>query len=100
MGDTLKALVAMRKLTAEMERDLGITEMPEPQKLSYLAAVDLQDANGLLSSAELRAHPLVKNMPRPTFFRALNGLEEAGKLFRPKGVQRGSFSTKVTDAKA
>lgn len=98
MADALKALVAMRKLAIEMEKDLGIADLPEPQKLSYLAAIDLQDADGKLSSSELRDHPLVKDMARPTFFRSLVGLEEAGRLFRPKGVLRGSFSTKAIDA--
>lgn len=98
MTDAMKALVAMRKLTTEMERDLGIADLSEPQKLSYLAAVDLQDSQGLLSSSELRQHPLVKDLPRPTYFRALVALEEAGRLFRPKGVLRGKFSTKASNA--
>ncbi len=98
MDNTIKALVAMRKLAAEMERDLGIADLPEAQRLSLLAASDLRDSEGKISSAELRLHPLVRELARPTFFRAISALEEAGRLIRPKGVQRGSYEMRALSA--
>lgn len=92
MDKKLQSLVDLKKITYEMERELGLSDLPEPQKLSFLAAIDLQRQNGGISTSDLRNHFLLEDMPRPTFFRAINALEAAGKLFRPVNAVRGYFS--------
>lgn len=92
MKQSLIALIALRKLVSEMEKDLGMNELSEVERLILLAANELQDTNGEVDSVALREHPLTADLTRPTFFRVVRKLEDRGRLQRPEGVQRGAYS--------
>ena len=91
MKKALESLITLRKLVAEMEKDLGFDSLSEVEKVIILAASELQERDGLINSVKLRQHPLTAGMSRPTFFRVVRNLEMNGDLCRPDGVQRGSF---------
>lgn len=54
MKQSLIALIALRKLVSEMEKDLGMNELSEVERLILLAANELQDTNGEVDSVALR----------------------------------------------
>lgn len=85
----------MRKLILDMENGLGLSELSEAQRLTIAAAADLKSDQGYINTSALRQHPLTHNLSRPTYFRALQLLEEAGYLIRPPNVKRGTYILKI-----
>lgn len=79
----LNRVAALRALISQMEHDLGLADLSEPQK-NILYAAHLIDCrkNIIISTKLLRNHPMTSNLPHATFFRALSKLVDRGLLYR------------------
>lgn len=85
----------MRQLLASLERDLGLEALPRVE-LELIYAIDLLTgtSDNILTSAEIRQHELIKDIPTATFNRALKALIERGYIeyapqSRAKHYQKG-----------
>lgn len=76
----LNGIAALRALLADMEADLGLRELTEPQRDILYAATLLSAKSSGVTTSELHQHSLVKGMTRSTFFRSLKALSENGYL--------------------
>ena len=81
----LNGIAALRALLADMETDLGLQELPEPQRDILYAASLLASGGSSVKTSDLHRHRLVKGMTRSTFFRSLKTLAENGYLIPKKG---------------
>lgn len=77
--NSLNVLSRMRQLLASLERDLGLVALPKVE-LDLLYAVDLlaENPDQVLTSAEIRKHSLMRDVPTATFNRALKSLMKKG----------------------
>ena len=87
MNRELMRIADLRQLLREMELDLGLGKLTRPEADLLLAASQRRDAVDGVSVVELQDHPLVKDMPRATFFRALRSLVDLG-LMRKLGDEK------------
>ena len=76
----------------QLEKDLGLGSMSSHEKAVLLAISDLQQLDGAAKTKAILAHELTTSISRPSIFRALNKLEEHGKLKRVEG-SHGSYLT-------
>ena len=76
----------------QLEKDLGLGSMSSHEKALLLAISDLQQLDGVAQTKAILAHELTTSISRPSIFRALNKLEEHGKLKRVEG-SHGSYLT-------
>lgn len=81
---SLNVLSRMRQLLASLERDLGLVSLPKVE-LDLLYAIDLlaEDSSIVITSAEIRKHPLLDDVPTATFNRALKSLIKKGYIEHP-----------------
>jgi hypothetical protein len=86
---TPKLLSKLRVMVADMEKDLGLAELCEASRLLYCAAIELSDG-GEIRTSDLRKHALLREVSRPTFFRALSELIELKYLKRSETDSRGT----------
>lgn len=91
MANDIDALIALRKIALKMEEDLGVNQMPTPERDVILAAHDVVGDDGVVHTDKIQSHGFVMNMSRATFFRALQGLMDKGLLARSNGRKRGAF---------
>ena len=76
----------------QLEKDLGLGSMSSHEKAVLLAISDLQQLDGVAKTKAILVHELTTSISRPSIFRALNKLEEHGKLKRVEG-SHGSYLT-------
>ena len=76
----LNGIASLRALLADMEADLGLHELTEPQRDILYAASLLSTKNDGVTTTELHQHSLVRGMTRSTFFRSLKALSDSGYL--------------------
>ena len=96
MSDAMKQLSRLAKLIFEMEIDLGLSDLSQPEKLVLMAAHEQSDADGQFQTHQLLSHPLSAKISRPTFFRALKQLEQKELLLRNLEKKRGLYSVEDT----
>ena len=65
-----------------IEEDLGLSDLGSIEKRVLLLIVKFHDENGVASTAEIFAHPLLNAFSRPSLFRALKFLEETGRILK------------------
>lgn len=78
----------------EMEKDLGLQDMSVAEKAILSALTNLhqgEKGNAFIASKRIRAHDLCKDLPNPTFFRALSTLVKQGYLTLPDGRAKGLY---------
>lgn len=75
-------LIDLVKAVSEMERDLGLDALSNPERNVLLAISDLVNADGAAQTKAILAHDLTQGISRPSVFRALSKLEKLGKLNR------------------
>lgn len=73
-----------------MEKDSGLSELPEAEKLIFYAFVDLESGDAIRSSA-LRGHSLLQNVPVPTYHRALKSLLKRGLIEHDEGTKASHY---------
>ncbi len=64
----------LKELIFEMEQDLGISELSEPEKCVFSCIVQATEAGGPISTKTIEKHMLTSNLSRPTLFRAIKQL--------------------------
>jgi 5'(3')-deoxyribonucleotidase len=74
-----------------MEEDLGLAPLSEFEKNIYLAAQALKSPDSTVKTKQLRGHSFTQSMSRPTFFRALQSLEEKKLIARSDIKKIGVF---------
>ena len=85
-------LAALRHLLHEMEQELGLDGL-SPVQRDVLYAAHLLSANSdTFSTAQLRRHAMVLNVPKPTFFRVLKTLQENGYIIQGGDAAQGIYS--------
>ena len=92
MQTTISNLIDLKKVVQQLEKDLGLGSMSSHEKAVLLAISDLQQLDGVAKTKAILAHELTTSISRPSIFRALNKLEEHGKLKRVEG-SHGSYLT-------
>jgi hypothetical protein len=84
-------LARLRDLLWHMEVEVGLERLSQPQRDVYYAACLVADAEKLLHSEQIRHHPMVEAMARPTFYRALRDLVLEGYLVAASESKNGRY---------
>mgnify|MGYP000064514893 CR=1 FL=1 len=90
----LSKLTELRKLMQDMERSMGLQELSSVERDVYYAASDVAQAPSPVKTTLLQDHALMKQVSRPTFFRALKSLVSKGYLEQCKNSTRGYYIVK------
>lgn len=93
MGHNVKLYTQMLKTVREMEQDMGLEKLSNPERLTLISIADAQSKNpdGAMLDAILTDTHIAK-MPPATFYRSLKSLRAKG-LVRHVGSQRsGHYS--------
>ena len=85
MQTRISNLIDLKKVVQQLEKDLGLGSMSSHEKAVLLAISDLQQLDGVAKTKAILAHELTTSISRPSIFRALNKLEEIGKLKKAGG---------------
>jgi hypothetical protein len=84
-------LASLRCLLRDMEHEVGLDDLSPTQRDIYYAACLLAERDPSLASEDLKSHPLVADMARPTFYRALRDLVENHYLGHAPGTKVGKY---------
>ena len=84
-------LARLRDLLWQMEVEVGLEKLSQPQRDVYYVACLVADSEKLLHSEQIRHHPIVQAMARPTFYRALRDLVEQGYLVAASEIKNGRY---------
>jgi hypothetical protein len=87
-------IAALRNLLWQMEVEVGLEKLPQPQKDVYYAACLAADENEVVHSEAVKQQPLLAPMSRPTFYRALKELVEKGILVQESHSRDGRYLVK------
>jgi RIO-like serine/threonine protein kinase len=91
MTNGLMRLADLRQLLLDMERDLGLADLPEQEtRLLYAVAIQTR-AKPEVSLVELQEHPLMADISRSTFFRALKHLIKRDYLEKTGAEKRAGY---------
>ena len=82
MTTLFKTLVDLQMMVQGIEEDLGLSDLGNIEKRVLLSIIGFHDQNGVASTAEILAHPLLTTFSRPSLFRALKLLEETGRILK------------------
>ena len=91
MSNLIEKLISLKVILEEMEEDLGLAPLAEFEKNIYLAAQALTSPDSTVKTQQLRGHTFTQSMSRPTFFRALQSLEEKELIARSDIKKIGVF---------
>ena len=86
-----KTLVDLQMMVQGMEDDLGLSDLGNIEKRVLLSIVEFYGKNGVASTSEILAHPLLNAFSRPSLFRALKFLEETDRIFKVSN-KRGFYA--------
>ncbi|MFK7752503.1 MAG: hypothetical protein AB8B51_08125 [Sedimentitalea sp.] len=75
-----------------MEQSLGLSDLSSIERDVYYAANTLGERSDVISSEDLQQHPLVEQMSKPTYFRALKKLVSLGYLSHAVGTKTGKYT--------
>lgn len=84
-------LARLRDLLWQMEVEVGLERLSQPQRDVYYAACLVADSEKILHSEQVRQHPMVAPMARPTFYRALKDLVLEGYLVAAHETKNGRY---------
>lgn len=90
MADTSK-LAALRDMLWRMEVEVGLEALTRQQKDVYYAACLAADGQKIVQSDDIREHPMLSPITRPTFYRALKELVEQGFLVSASSRRDGQY---------
>lgn len=78
----------------QMEVEVGLEDLSQPQKDVYYAACLVADEDQLVHSETVKRHPMLALMARPTFYRALKDLVDKGFLVTAGSRKDGRYLIK------
>lgn len=84
-------LARLRDLLWQMEVEVGLERLSQSQRDVYYAACLVADEEKVLHSEQVRHHPMVEPMARPTFYRALKELVEEGYFVAASECRNGRY---------
>lgn len=84
-------LARLRDLLWQLEVEVGLEQLSQPQRDVYYAACLVADSDKVLHSEQVRHHPMVESMARPTFYRALKDLVQEGYLMAASESKNGRY---------
>lgn len=84
-------IAALRNMLWQMEVEVGLEKLPQPQKDVYYAACLAADDNRLVHSDSVKQQPMLALMSRPTFYRALKELVDKNFLVHAGQRQDGRY---------
>lgn len=84
-------LARLRDLLWQMEVEVGLEQLSQSQRDVYYAACLVADEQKMLHSEQVRRHPMVAPMARPTFYRALRDLVLEGYLEATGEARSGRY---------
>ena len=82
LATLFKTLVDLQMMVQGIEEDLGLSDLGNIEKRVLLSIIEFYDQNGVASTAEILAHPLLTAFSSPSLFRALQLLEEPGTILK------------------
>jgi hypothetical protein len=89
--DNITRVLVLRDLLKQLEIDLGLSDLTPGQKNVFFAACINSNAEGAVTSAEMKGHPGLARMPVATFHRCLKDLVDMSFLSRPSGSKAKNF---------
>ncbi|WP_172329650.1 hypothetical protein [Mangrovicoccus sp. HB161399] len=93
--DRLSSIFELREMLGQLERDAGLDTLGPVERDVLLAAHSLSAGPGaVVSSEQMRAHPLVASVAQATFYRAVRNLLGTGFLERAEGSRAKSYSVR------
>lgn len=87
----LNRLSSLRSLLHQMETESGLSVLSAHQRDVIYAAAEVAGADGQAKLKDISAHPLVADIARPTFFRAVSSLIQDGRLERVGSTRSGIY---------
>lgn len=84
-------IAQLRRLLHSMEQSLGLVELSPTERDVYYAASELSEQDKVVRSDSLQDHPLITDIAKPTYFRALKTLVRLGYLNRATGTKTGKY---------
>ena len=84
-------LARLRDLLLQMEVEVGLEKLSQPRRDVCYSACLVADDEKMLHSEQVRNHPIVKAMARPTFYRALRVLVHEGYLVADSKSKNGRY---------
>lgn len=84
-------LAALRNMLLQMEAEIGLEKLSQPQKDVYYAACLVADEDQVIHSESVKHHPMLTPMARPTFYRALKELVQKGFLAAVSSQKNGKY---------
>ena len=84
-------IAALCSMLWQMEVEIGLEPLSQHQKDVYYAACLVADEDEVVQSDEVRRHPMLALMARPTFYRALKDLVERGFLSSASQRKDGKY---------
>jgi DNA-binding MarR family transcriptional regulator len=86
-----KALLNLKTALLIAERENGLSELTEVERMLIYGALDVADGNHEFLSEDLRSNQLVESFPHATYHRALKKLLQDGFFVRAKGSLRNRY---------
>ncbi len=85
-------------LLADMERDLGLNALSEPER-RVLGAITTMSTNAkdTINSKDIKTAPICKDLADATYYRALKGLTDNGFIRVVDGRKTGIYKLNVRD---
>lgn len=87
----LKEVSKLRLLLHQMEAERGLSSLQAYQRDIIYAIVDVAGKNECASIKEIAAHQLVRDIARPTLYRAIKVLVDNGRIERIGSERSGVY---------
>lgn len=94
----ISQLAELRKLLLSMEKTMGLQDLSTTERDIFYAASDQANGHGRVTTAGIREHTLVRQISRPSFFRAMKSLVDKGFLTQGNEHTRGCYIVNYPDA--
>jgi hypothetical protein len=91
MSSLLQKVATLRILLSELEKEIGIEDIGTIEMKVLLAIADISSLHDVAEIKRVKEHPLICNVKQPSFYRALNNLQNMGKI-KKVGIKRGFYA--------
>ena len=91
MDDVLKRLADLRQVLLNMEKDFGLAGLTETETKVLYAARLLKEDSQCVQLVDLLNHPMLGDMSRSTFFRAVKSLIAQGFITKNGEGKRAGY---------
>lgn len=93
--DKLTSIFQLREMLSQLEHDVGLDTLSRIERDVLLSAHSLSEGTGaVVSSEQIRAHPLLTSVTQATFYRAMRRLLNCGFLERADGSRAKTYTVR------